>query len=50
MFIATETEIFKCPYFKMGYCHASLECDTSDESGECVNVSECKYRKQLMDD
>ena len=46
--IASENLIFRCPVWSEGWCYASLECDTSDDSGECNRPLECKYRQELV--
>jgi hypothetical protein len=45
--IASENLIFRCPTWESGWCYASLECDTSDDAGECHRPLECKYRQEI---
>ena len=50
MFVLPEnSEPFKCPYWYMGYCKASLEVDTDNsERGECKKPEQCEYRKEIV--
>ena len=48
--ISTEdNQLFRCPYWHMGYCNASLEVDADNsERGECLNPEQCRYRKESI--